>query len=87
MVKKKAYILPDTTVIVIEGSNLMITASGGGGDIHLTYDDVEGNAYDGLSRKSVFDDDEDDSGSDFKYDYWHPLQKGCKNYELKKDVS
>ena len=69
MMNKKAYILPDTTVIVIEGSNLMITASGGGGDIHLTYDDVEGNAYDGLSRKSVFDDDEDDSGSDFKYDY------------------
>lgn len=67
MVKKKAYILPETNVIVINGSCLMITASGGNGDINLTYDDLDDNASTGLSRKSkgVFDfDDENDYAFD-----------------------
>lgn len=61
MTKKKAYILPETTVID-EGSYLMVTASGGSGDINFTYDDEEGNAYDeGKARKNsyVWDSDDD----------------------------
>ena len=69
MVYKKAYIQPETKDVTIDVGDLMITASGGSGDIHFTYDDEEDNASQGMSRKSVFDDDEDDSGSDFKYDY------------------
>ena len=51
MVNKKSYIQPDTTVILIQGSCIMITASGGEGRVKLTYDDEEDDASVGMSRR------------------------------------
>ena len=55
MVYKKAYIQPETKDVTIDVGNLMITASGGSGDIHFTYDDEEDNASQGMSRIDIFD--------------------------------
>ena len=60
MMNKKTYIQPETKDVTIDVGNLMITASGGNGDVNLTYDSQEeGNAGDeGLSRRNNSWDDE-----------------------------
>ena len=60
MMNKKTYIHPECCITKILGSNLMISASGGNGDVNLTYDSQEeGNAGDeGLSRRNNSWDDE-----------------------------